>query len=89
MSPGALSSLFHESMMALAVVGGPLMLLLLVTGLVLGVLQSATQIQDPAVGAVPRLLALLGLLVTMGPWMMERLAALVRLSLLKLAERGW
>jgi flagellar biosynthetic protein FliQ len=49
---------------------------LLVVGLLVGLLQAATQINDPAVGFLPRLVT--GLLVAYftGPWVIERLVEL-------------
>ncbi len=86
---GGVAGLFREGMALLATVGGPLMLGLLVVGLVTGVLQSATQIQEPAVGAVPRLATVLAAAVFLGPWMVERLARFFQLALERLAERAF
>jgi flagellar biosynthesis protein FliQ len=83
----AVGGLFREGMMLLAVVGGPLMAALLVVGLVTGILQSATQIQEPAVGAVPRLATVLAAAVFVGPWMVERLARFFHLALERLGDR--
>ena len=70
----SLAALFREGLTLLSVTGGPLLGGLLVMGLVVGVLQSATQIQEPAVGAVPRIATVILVAVFFGPWMMERLA---------------
>ena len=56
---GDLQQLLHNALLQLATVGGPVLAALLVVGLVVGVLQAATQINDPAVGFVPRLAATL------------------------------
>jgi flagellar biosynthesis protein FliQ len=68
------SSLMREGFAVIAAVGGPFVIGLLVVGLLVGLLQAATQINDPAVGFLPRLLT--GLLVAYftGPWALERLA---------------
>ena len=47
----------REAFTLLFVVGGPFFAALLVVGLFVGVLQAATQINDPAMSFVPRLLA--------------------------------
>ena len=52
---------------------GPVLLLILVVGLVVGTLQAATQIQDQSVGFVVRLLAVVATLVVLLPWMLDRL----------------
>jgi flagellar biosynthesis protein FliQ len=68
------ASLMREGFGVLAAVGGPFVIALLVVGLLVGLLQAATQINDPAVGFLPRLVT--GLLVAYfsGHWVMERLA---------------
>jgi len=71
---GELQSLLHGALLQLAVVGGPMLGCLLVIGLVVGILQAATQINDPAVGFVPRLAATLLVIWMLGRWMMEKLA---------------
>jgi flagellar biosynthesis protein FliQ len=78
--------LFREGMMLLAVVGGPLLGGLLVVGLIVGVLQSATQIQEPSVGAVPRIATVVLLAVFLGPWMVERLAKFLQMSMERMAN---
>lgn len=77
--------IFREALMMTVTVGGPLMGILLIVGLMVGVLQSATQIQEPAVGAVPRLATLLGAIALFGPMMMERFAQFTRQVLEHLA----
>ena len=64
----------REGLAVLAAVGFPVLGALLVMGLIMGVLQSATQIQDPAVGFLPRLVAGGLVVLFMGGWIMERLA---------------
>jgi flagellar biosynthesis protein FliQ len=71
---GEVNQLFQEGMVLLSVVGAPMLGGLLVVGLVVGVLQSATQIQEPSVGAVPRIATIIALAVLLGPWMVEQLA---------------
>jgi flagellar biosynthesis protein FliQ len=83
------ANLFREGMTLLLTVGGPLLVSLLVVGLVTGILQSATQIQEPAVGAVPRLATVLAVAVFLGPWMVERLARFFHLALERLGDRAF
>jgi len=53
---------------------GPVLLVILAVGLVVGTLQAATQIQDQSVGFVVRLLAVVVALIVLLPWMLDRLA---------------
>ena len=52
---------------------GPVLLVILAVGLLVGTIQAATQIQDQSVGFVVRLLAVAATLVVLLPWMLDRL----------------
>jgi flagellar biosynthesis protein FliQ len=74
----------HDQTMATAVAIGPLFVLMLGLGLVIGVLQAATQINDSAVGFLPKVF-LGGLACLMiGPWMLERLVLILRAAFEKI-----
>lgn len=45
-------------------------------GLVVAALQAATQVQDPTIAHLPRLLAVVAALVVLGPWMGAQIGAL-------------
>lgn len=49
-----------------AILGGPIIVTVLVVGIVIGALQSATQINEPAVAFVPKLLAVMLVLAITG-----------------------
>jgi len=87
-NPDSLGSLTYESLRVLATVGAPIFGVVFGVGLVVGVLQSATQINDSAVGFLPKLVAALLTLSLLGPWMVQRLAQLFVLSLQHLAAGG-
>lgn len=81
MSPELPGALVREALVLLASVGGPIFGALLVMGLVLGILQAATQINDSAVGFLPRVLAGVLVVWALGGWMMERLAGFLARSI--------
>lgn len=62
----------REALVVVLLVSAPPLGAALLVGLVTGVLQAATQIQEPTVGVVPRLVAVLGTLVLAGPWIGAR-----------------
>ncbi len=68
-----LLALGREALVVLLAVSAPPLLAALVVALVLGVLQSATQVQDPSLTTVPRLAAVLVALACAGPWIAARL----------------
>lgn len=47
----------------------PVLAVAAVVGLVVAAFQAASQIQDPTIAHLPRLLAVVAALVVMGPWM--------------------
>jgi flagellar biosynthetic protein FliQ len=65
--------LFVKAMIVIAYVTGPMMIVALVIGLVIGVLQAATQINEASIAFVAKLLALALTLVILGPWMLRQM----------------
>jgi flagellar biosynthetic protein FliQ len=86
MNPELPVSLVREGFAVLASVGGPFLGALLAVGLVVGIIQAATQINDPAVGFLPRLAT--GLLVSFaaGGWAVERLAQYLALAFHRMSQ---
>lgn len=64
-----LSRMLHAASM----IGGPLVAAAVAVGFTVAVFQAATQINDSALGFVPKLLALGGALAVGGEWMLLRL----------------
>jgi len=75
-----LVELARQSLLAGLVVIAPVIVTGFVVGLGAGLLQAATGVHEPIVGLVPRLAAMAGALVLVLPWMVERLADLLRLA---------
>ena len=78
--------LVREVLAVVLLVSAPPIGAALAVGLVTGVLQAATQVQDPAVGVVPRLVAVLGALAVASPWIAARVVRLAA-ECLSLAAR--
>jgi len=68
--------LVRETVWVVLLVSAPPVGAALAVGLAAGVLQAATQIQDPSVGVVPRLVAVLGALAVASPWIGARVLRL-------------
>ena len=81
------TALMREGFALIATVGGPYIGALMLVGLAVGVFQAATQINDPAVGFLPRLLAGVALAWVLGAWTLEHLAHFLGSSLQRMAER--
>jgi len=65
---------FREMLWTAVLVGGPPVLAGLVVGLVMAVLQAATQVNDSAVAFAPKALATVSALAVSGAWMLARIA---------------
>ncbi len=88
MSPELPSMLVKEGLALLAVVGAPLFAAALVVGLIVGVLQAATQINNPATGFLPRAAAAIAVCWLAGPWMSERLAHFLAAAITRMSAHG-
>jgi flagellar biosynthesis protein FliQ len=69
-----LLALGREAVLLVLTVSAPPLLAALAVGLVTGVLQAATQVQEQTIGTVPRLAAVLVSLGVAGPWIGSRVA---------------
>jgi len=70
----SLLRLGREAIAIVAIVSAPPLLAALLVGLAVGVLQAATQVQEPTLGVVPRLVAVLLALAVSAPWIGARVA---------------
>jgi flagellar biosynthesis protein FliQ len=86
-STGLPAALLHEGLMLLLVVGGPLFAVLLVVGVAFSILQAATQVNDAALGFLPRAIAAGVVCIAAGPWMMDRLAGYLAMAIERMAGR--
>jgi type III secretion HrpO family protein len=68
LSPGVLLDAAREALLLALVVSLPIVAAAALVGLIVAAFQAATQIQDPTIGYLPRLLAVVAALVVMGPW---------------------
>ena len=80
------AGLFRSGLLTLATVGGPLFAAMLLVGFVVGILQAATQINDPAVGFIPRIAAAGMITWLLGRWMLERLATFLASAIQQMAS---
>ncbi len=86
MTAAALVAHAQAALMLGVLLSLPVLLAALAAGLVVGSLQSATQIQDPAVSHLPRVLAGALALAVAGPWIGRELAELATRMLLAAAS---
>lgn len=70
MTPESVMALGYQAMKLALLLGGPLLLVALVTGLLISLFQAATQINEMTLSFIPKLLAVFATLVIAGPWML-------------------
>ncbi len=75
MTEADVGAVLRDAMMVILKLGGPLLVAGLVVGVVIAMLQAATQINDASLIFVPKLLALAAVLAVLGPFMLAVLGA--------------
>jgi len=78
MTPQMVLAIGQQSLEVMLMVAGPLLLAGLAVGLVISVLQAATQINEATLSFIPKLLAMMAVLVIAGPWMLGMLVEFMR-----------
>ena len=69
MTMGAAVSLAREGVLQLLMLAAPLLLASVVVGLVVSILQAATSIQEQTLSFVPKIFAVIGVALLLGPWL--------------------
>ena len=76
---------FHlgqQGLYMLLMVSAPILLTVLVVGLVVSILQAATQINEATLSFVPKVVAAVAVLAVTGPWMLTQLVDYIQQTLL-------
>ncbi|MBL8225756.1 MAG: flagellar biosynthesis protein FliQ [Chromatiales bacterium] len=78
MTPESVLTIASDSLSVTALLAAPILLVTLITGVLIGVLQAATQINEMTLSFIPKLLALVITLLVTGPWMLQVLTSYTR-----------
>lgn len=70
--------LCRATLMAAVVIAAPMLLVGMAAGLLVGLIQALTQIQDQTVAFVPKILAMAGVLIVCLPWLVMRMVEFTR-----------
>jgi flagellar biosynthetic protein FliQ len=73
MTPELAVEILRQALMATFWLGAPLLAIGFVSGIVVGLIQITTSIQDTAFNTIPRLVAFLVGLIILLPWMFNRM----------------
>jgi flagellar biosynthetic protein FliQ len=78
MSPEMVMTIGQRALEITLLLAAPLLLVALVTGLLVGAFQAATQINEMTLSFIPKLLATALCLVIAGPWMLKVIVSYTR-----------
>ena len=73
MTPESVMGFGQHAMYIAMLVSAPLLLTALAVGLLVGVIQAATQINEMTLSFIPKLLAMAAVALVAGPWMLRLL----------------
>ena len=74
-------TLGQQGLMLMLMVSAPLLLTVLAVGLVVSILQAATQINEATLSFVPKVIAAVVVLAVAGPWMLTTLVEYIQRTL--------
>lgn len=71
MTPDMVIDLGRGALTVTVMLAAPLLLAALLTGLVVGLFQAATQINEQTLSFIPKLLSMVIVLIATGPWLLQ------------------
>lgn len=86
MTPQILIDLFMASVYAATEVALPLLLTALAIGLVISIFQAATQINEATLSFLPKVAAMIAVLILVAPWMIRRMTSYTQNIYAKIPE---
>jgi len=78
MTPETVLTIAREALTVTTLLAAPLLLVALLTGVLVGILQAATQINEMTLSFIPKMLALMLTLLITGPWMLQLITSYTR-----------
>jgi flagellar biosynthetic protein FliQ len=78
MSPETVMTIGSRALEITLLLAAPLLIVALVTGLIIGAFQAATQINEQTLSFIPKLLAMALAVVVSGPWMLKVIMSYTR-----------
>jgi flagellar biosynthetic protein FliQ len=88
MTEGDAATALRDTLMLVVKLGGPPLLAALAVGLIVSVVQAVTSINESTLGFLPKVVAVGGALVLLGPWMSAQLGDFTRTLMDRLIAIG-
>lgn len=79
MESAAAVDLCRTALMSALIIGAPMLIVAMLAGLVIGLVQALTQVQDQTVAFVPKLLAMIAAMIVCMPWILTRMMEYTRI----------
>lgn len=80
MDVGSAIDLVREALIGAMLVGAPILIAGMGTGLFIGLVQALTQVQDQTVSFVPKIMVMGAVMVACLPWLIDRMVEITRIS---------
>lgn len=71
MTPESVMAMGQDALRVALALAAPLLVAALISGLVISLLQAATQINEQTLSFIPKILAVVATIVVAGPWMLN------------------
>jgi len=78
MTPDTVMAVGQHALELTLLLSAPLLLAALITGLIVGAFQAATQINEQTLSFIPKLVVMALVLVITGPWMLKTIVSYTR-----------
>jgi flagellar biosynthetic protein FliQ len=78
MTPETVMTIGRHALEVTVLLAMPLLLVVLAVGLLVGIFQAATQINEMTLSFIPKLIAMAATLLIAGPWMLSELVTYTR-----------
>lgn len=71
MSENFIIAIGKQAILTALTVAAPILIVSMVVGLIISIFQAVTQIQEQTLTFVPKMIAIIAVLLILGPWMMK------------------
>jgi flagellar biosynthesis protein FliQ len=86
MTVDGVTELFVKALIIAAKVAGPVLFVTLLVGLIIGVLQAATQVNEASISFVAKLICVMATVMLLGSWSLRQLVDYTARSIASIAE---
>ena len=78
MTPQTVLTIGQQALQTMLLISAPLLLVALAVGLIISILQAATQVNEATLSFIPKLVAMIAVLVIAGPWIIATMVDYIR-----------